>query len=79
MAARLEAMFNRMQEVEAQVNKAREDTAQAMLEEQEIKAKEATAAFLAELDAEDRQAAAAAAKKKSKEKGNKKKGTGSQQ
>jgi len=79
MAARLEAMFNRMQEVEAQVNKAREDTAQAMLEEQEIKAKEATAAFLAELDAEDRQAAATAAKKKSKKKGNKKKGTGSQQ
>jgi len=79
MAARLEAMFNRMQEVEAQVNKAREDTAQALLKEQEIKAKEATAAFLAELDAEDRQAAAAAAKKKSKEKGNKKKGTGSQQ
>ena len=47
--------------------------AQVLLEEQEAKAKEATAALVAELDAEDRQAAAAAAKKKSKKKGNNKK------
>jgi len=33
-----------------------------LFDEQEAKAKEATAALLAELDAEDRQAAAAAAK-----------------
>ena len=53
--------------------------AKALSDEQEAKAKEATAALLAELDAEDRLAAAAAEKKKSMKKDNKKKGTKSQQ
>jgi hypothetical protein len=68
-----------LKECEVQVKRATEAEAKALLEEQEAKAKEATAALLAELDAEDRQAAAAAEKKKPKKKGNKKKGAGSQQ
>jgi len=67
-------------EIETKARERQEaEAAKALFKEQKTKAKEATAALLAELDAEDRQAAAAAAKRKSKKKGNKKKGAGSQQ